>query len=176
MAPTIRAVVTQQPIIIKENGGGGMIRTIACGLLIMFWSFALLAKKDESSKKECTPGSIREMDSKTAKEVGKFLIELQSAVEDDDTQRVASMVRYPLKVNSMNGSYLVHDREQLIRKYTTIFSPGIKKILMAQRPECVNVFSQGFMIDTGEIWFGASAPDQPIKVISVNPPIPPTKP
>lgn len=150
-----------------------MIRIVVISLLTAYSLSMILTQGQVVQQAPCSNGSILQMDLKTQEHIAKFLGNLQAALAADDRERVATMVRFPLRVTSMHATDVVQTKEQFIRRYDVIFTSKIKEVVMAQRVGCVNVFSQGFMIHTGEVWFGPSGTGKTIKVISITPPIPP---
>ena len=103
-----------------------------------------------------------------------FLSELQDTLEQTDRDATASMVRYPLRVNSAGKTKLIKTKQELLKQYDNIFSPLTQCAITESRPEDVWGNYRGFMIGDGEVWWEASiskasSKSKPVfKIITIN--------
>jgi hypothetical protein len=144
-------------------------------VLIPIVSFAFAVQGREStaasSSATCTPGSVSQADPKIIDHVGQFLTQLQAAIAAQDTKRVAEMIHYPLRVVSSSGTRFVRSEDSFVRNYDRVFPLGLRKLVLSERPECVNIMAQGFTIGAGTVWF-TSYDGGEFKVFTLTPPIP----
>jgi hypothetical protein len=106
---------------------------------------------------------------------GKFLTALQSAVESGNKHAVSGLVAYPLRVKTSAGPRMYCDRKSVERDFEQIFTPKVRKAILAQQAEQLFVRDQGAMIGDGEVWFDQTcsndrcSPDAPVRIKAVNP-------
>lgn len=81
-----------------------------------------------------------------------FLTQLQNAVRANDREAVIRLVSLPLRVNS-NRTRLYRDTKSVRADYDRIFTPNVRKAILAQRFEQLFGRDQGVMIGDGEVWF-----------------------
>jgi hypothetical protein len=94
-----------------------------------------------------------------------FFEQLRAAVERNNRNVVAAMVRFPLRVN---GKYTVPNRGAFLRFYDRVFDQRVRHAIKNQRSECIFGNPQGFMAGNGEVWFEQTRDHTDFKVISVN--------
>lgn len=88
------------------------------------------------------------------KRAENFLLTLRSAVEANDKAKVASMVKYPVRVNLPDRTHrLIRTPEQLRRQYDFLFNADTRKAIQEQVPQCMFARDQGAMIGNGQVWF-----------------------
>ena len=102
------------------------------------------------------------------RQVEEFLSELKDAVERDERARVASLVSFPMRLNSARRKALVRSRRDFLRRYESIFTHEIKQVLKGQRESELFVNSEGVMVGAGEIWFAPVGRDGRLKIVTVN--------
>jgi hypothetical protein len=102
------------------------------------------------------------------REVGRFLSELKEAVARDERARVASLVSFPMRLNSGRRKTLVRDRRDFLRRYARIFNAKVREALARQAEPALFVNYQGVMVGDGEIWFAPAGRGSRLKVITVN--------
>jgi hypothetical protein len=88
------------------------------------------------------------------KMVDMFLSDLQQAVAADDAAKVAELARYPVDVVVGKKRRRLRTRDEMQKLYPDVFTPCLKKIVAAARPEDLFASYQGVMIGGGAIWFG----------------------
>lgn len=80
-----------------------------------------------------------------------FFDALKRAVAADDRAAVASLCSYPLRVVIDGKDRSMENRAELLRDYTQVFTPELKKnILVRRRP--IHAGWRGFMTDRGALW------------------------
>jgi hypothetical protein len=83
----------------------------------------------------------------------KFLMQIQAAVKVSNSQKFASLVRYPIVIATGTKKVQIRTAADLIRKYPSIVTSTMKQAILAQDPKCLFANGQGVMIDHGQIWF-----------------------
>ncbi|MGQ3479928.1 hypothetical protein [Paenibacillus sp. TY11] len=77
---------------------------------------------------------------------------LQKAVADNDKEKVANYILYPLRVNDSEKSLTIPNKEDFIAKYDQIFTDAIREALVNQKTDDLFVNYQGVMVGSGELW------------------------
>src|SRR5262249_9645648 len=99
--------------------------------------------------------------------VTEFLARLQRAVAGDDRAAAAAMVKYPLTVRPLNARQTTYpNAAALTADYAQVFTPDIKAVVAAAKPDNLFARDQGVMIGNGEIWM--TEVDGTVKIIAVN--------
>jgi hypothetical protein len=102
-----------------------------------------------------------------------FLTQLQKAVRTNDREGVIKLVSLPLRVN-FNRPRFYRDTKSVRADYDRIFTPKVRKAIVAQRFEQLFGRDQGVMIGDGEVWFDHVCPDGdctrvgPVRIIAIN--------
>lgn len=129
---------------------------------------ALNQSKDTSTESKCSGHTVDRLGSGIAKRARAFLSELKSAVELSDKTKVASMAKFPLRVNTPTKHLAIKDREEFLYNYDHILTPDIKtKIADERSSRCLFANRQGFMIGDGEAWFREVSPET-FRIVTVN--------
>ena len=83
-----------------------------------------------------------------------FLLALKSAVQANDKARVASMVKYPVKVYLPDHkSRTLRTPQQLRAQFDWLFNADTRNAINTQVPQCMFARDQGAMIGNGQVWF-----------------------
>ncbi|EHS55851.1 hypothetical protein P4H71_14510 [Paenibacillus kribbensis] len=77
---------------------------------------------------------------------------LQKAVADNDKEKVANYIFYPLRVNDSEKSLTIPNKKDFIEKYDQIFTDAIREALVNQKTDDLFVNYQGVMVGSGELW------------------------
>lgn len=77
---------------------------------------------------------------------------LQKAVADNDREKVANYILYPLRVNDSEKSLTIPNKKDFIAKYDQIFTDAIREALVNQKTDDLFVNYQGVMVGSGELW------------------------
>ncbi|MEE4564259.1 hypothetical protein [Paenibacillus polymyxa] len=94
---------------------------------------------------------------------------LQKAVADNDKEKVANFILYPLRVNDSEKSLTIPNKKDFLAKYDQIFTDAIREALVNQKTDELFVNYQGVMVGSGELWL-RRATDNPkhFGVFSIN--------
>jgi hypothetical protein len=95
----------------------------------------------------------------------KFLGALKAATSAKDTDAIAKMVIFPLRVYAAHN-YVVRNAAELKRSFSTTFSDEVVKAISAQKPEEIFCRSGGAMIGNGEVWTGQEG--DRVGIMSIN--------
>jgi hypothetical protein len=104
-----------------------------------------------------------------------FLSRLQAAVRRNDRDALIALVAFPLRVNFAGGARTYRDAASLGRDFDRVFTPKVKRAVLAQRPDRLFVRDLGAMVGDGELWFretcpnAACSPPGPVRIVAVNP-------
>jgi hypothetical protein len=104
-----------------------------------------------------------------------FLSRLQSAVRAGNRSAVIALAGLPLRVNGPGGTRLYRDAVSIQRDFDRIFTPKVRRAILAQRADQLFTRDQGTMIGDGEVWFDQTCPNSactavgPVRIIAVNP-------
>jgi hypothetical protein len=88
------------------------------------------------------------------KMVDQFLADFQKAVAADNAAAIAEMGRYPAEVVINKRRRKVKSRTEMEKLYPEIFTPCLKRVIAATRPEDLFANYQGVMLGGGAVWFG----------------------
>jgi hypothetical protein len=110
-------------------------------------------------------------------EAEAFLRELQDAVAKSDKTSVARLVQFPIEVFLLKKK-TIRTASEFVKNYDLVIYPELKDVLSKATPKTLFARGEGVMIGRGELWFGRVCTDpeclaHDIKVIAINPPIPP---
>ncbi|MGW8959369.1 hypothetical protein [Paenibacillus sp. NPDC055715] len=94
---------------------------------------------------------------------------LQKAVADNDKEKVANYIFYPLRVNDSEKELTISNKKEFIAKYDQMFTDAIREALVNQKTDDLFVNYQGVMVGSGELWLRRDT-DNPklFGVFSVN--------
>lgn len=110
-----------------------------------------------------------------ASEVIDFLLEIQDSLRTEDKEKLASLVYYPITINSFDGNNdkEIQNAEEFIANYEKIVTPQWKEIILSQEPARLFTNWQGVMVSRGELWFTAvcidkSCQDSKLYIVTIN--------
>jgi len=110
-----------------------------------------------------------------ASEVIDFLLEIQDSLRTDDKEKLASLVYYPITINSFDGNNdkEIQNAEEFIANYEKIVTPEWKDIILSQEPARLFTNWQGVMVSRGELWFTAicndkNCQDAKLYIVTIN--------
>ena len=104
-----------------------------------------------------------------------FLSRLRTAVRGNDRDALIALVSFPLRVNFAGGARTYRDAASLGRDFDRVFTPKVKRAVLAQRADRLFVRDLGAMIGDGELWFRETCPNAscsppgPVRIVAVNP-------
>ena len=148
-----------------------MALCIACALVVpsAAGQSGNCTQKDSSTRPDC-PRALA------------FFLNFRSALENNDRQRVASLISYPVLAQLHKKRTFIRSRGQLIFHFDEVFDQQIRCAILSATDKDVWGNSRGFTVDGGPIWFDGiipadehpdtDAPDYwsryPIKIITIN--------
>src|SRR6266571_6096638 len=83
-----------------------------------------------------------------------FFHDLQAAIRRADSQKVATLIKYPLVVNDSTGRQLIRTQQAFLRQYSRVITPSVRHAVLAQSADSLFANWQGVMIGRGHVWFG----------------------
>lgn len=86
------------------------------------------------------------------------------AVKRGDKATVASMVAYPLRLRISGSMTTIHNTQELLKQYDTIFTSGFRQTIEADLPRNMFANDRGISLAGGGVWFNAAG-----RVSMVNP-------
>jgi hypothetical protein len=100
-----------------------------------------------------------------AESVDKFFLELKTAVEKNERDKVVLLVDYPINVLIKGRRTRLRTKAELLKNYNTVFNEKVRQALAkSSAPSFVNY--QGVMIGDGEIWFNLIK--DKLKITAIN--------
>jgi hypothetical protein len=139
------------------------IRCISC-LLILCVAGGCTVAFGQSSEDVCTTTSRPD-----CREAVAFFDRFQKAVTSDERDVVASMVRFPLRVQLAGHNATVKSKSQLLRDYDKVFTGAVQCAIAGATRTKVWGNWQGYTVAAGVAWWEASAaPNSSFKVITIN--------
>ena len=100
---------------------------------------------DSSTRPDC-PGALA------------FFHGLQSALQRNDRQAVASLVSYPVLTSLHHKRVHITKRTQLLAHFDDIFDEGVRCAILSATEKDVWGNWQGFTVDGGAVWFDGIIP------------------
>jgi len=85
------------------------------------------------------------------------------AVKREDRKTAASLIRYPIRVDTSAGRKRYASADELLADYELIFTPAFRESIAKGLPRNMFVRDQGAMLGSGQVWFGADG-----KVTALN--------
>jgi len=123
----------------------------------------------DSSTMNCKTGNLDDEPSATITSIEIFLSELKLDVKEDNRDKVAKLVHYPLLVSTPSGRSYIHSQIDFKARYNEIVPSALKTLLLRQQAKCVSrVGAQGFTIGNGEVWFDVFS-DGNVKIFTISP-------
>ena len=77
------------------------------------------------------------------------------AVRRNDRKAVAALIRYPIRIDAVAGRRRYAAARKLPPDYEMIFTPAFREAIAGDLPRNMFVRSEGAMLGSGQIWFGA---------------------
>lgn len=102
-----------------------------------------------------------------ASEAKSFFATLRSVVRNGDKKGVTSLIHYPLRVYGANEAYEIASPADLLRRYSTLFTPDARKAILSQSPDCLFGNGQGVMAAGGRVWFQKQENGE-FKIVTLN--------
>lgn len=98
---------------------------------------------------------------------------LQQGVASEDRAAVATLMRYPLRVETAAGKREIADAAAFQRDYAQIITTPVAQAIAAQSFDTVFANQQGVMIGSGQVWLNGACVDQAcsrsdVKVVTIQ--------
>lgn len=98
---------------------------------------------------------------------------LQQGVASEDRAAVATLMRYPLRVETAAGKREITDAAAFQRDYAQIITTPVAQAIAAQSFDTVFANQQGVMIGSGQVWLNGTCVDQAcsrsdVKVVTIQ--------
>ncbi len=98
---------------------------------------------------------------------------LQQGVASGDRAAVATLMRYPLRVDTDGKKREIPDAAAFQREYDSIVTPPVAAAITAQSFETVFANGQGVMIGNGQVWLNGTCEDtactrSDVKVVTIQ--------
>lgn len=122
---------------------------MATMMMAMITLFAMVAGTLQAPTSQFSPAGIDD-----PKLVNNFLEDFQKAVATDDAATVAALGRYPAEVVINKRRRKVKSKEEMQKLFAEVFTPCLKRVIAATRPEDLFANYQGVMLGGGAVWFG----------------------
>ena len=149
----------------RRTGAGFLLA--AC-FMTVFLAPVLAQSKDAGAASECGGDTVDKLGPEKAKLARAFLSELKSAVEQDQRSKVASMIRFPLRVVTPKKRLAIKDREEFLYNYDHILTAKVKAMIGDEMSsKCLFANWQGYMVGDGEVWF-TEMTSGTLKIITFN--------
>lgn len=95
--------------------------------------------------------------------------EIQKYIAEDNKEKVAEYVHYPLNVFGNDSKASIKDKAEFIAKYDKIITPEVKRAVAAQRVEELFVNYKGVMIGDGQVWIvPVTETTEQYKIFTIN--------
>jgi hypothetical protein len=111
--------------------------------------------------------TVDTLGAKTAESARAFLAQLQAAVQSNNKEDIAGMIRYPLLVLRSGKRTHVQKKQAFLTNYGLIVTDPVRNAILHQTSQCLFGNSSGAMVGNGEVWFSEQTPDQ-WKIITIN--------
>ena len=145
------------------------IRVLILGLIL---GIPVTLDAQSGSRQACESTDVAESwGSDAAAQARTFVKTLQTAIKNGDQIAVTDSVLFPLRIYMNGKTRTVSSRTQFLQLYGRIMSPGVRKAIVSQNPECLFANADGVMIGDGEIWF-APQKDGTMKIYRILPDAP----
>jgi len=104
-----------------------------------------------------------------AAQVTAFLKCLQTSVALGNRLKVATLVRFPLKVWVDGEQTVINNESEFQAKYGRIFDADLKKAIADAKVDTLFANQQGVMFDNGRVWFRPVVEHKnAVKIVAIN--------
>ena len=95
-------------------------------------------------------------------------LRLQSALERDDRETIARLVRYPLRVETDRCVQYIENGATLARNFDLVFTPAMRAEIISGHPP-FQIGWRGLLLASGGAYVDALDPDEPPRLYSIHP-------
>ena len=122
----------------------------------------------------CYAQNRSEVSGSSDEEVARFVHALQTAISSNNSEQVARLVEFPVRVHFATGERATYTRAAFLKQYAAIVTPCVKEVVEQQDPATIFTNSYGWMFGEGAVWASGICRDKScqvvvLRVISVSP-------
>jgi hypothetical protein len=89
--------------------------------------------------------------------VQRFVADLQRGLRDADPDKLARQVRFPMRVNSSQGTLYVPDAARFVAQYDSLFRPEVVGVILKSPNRRLFCDDRGVMVGDGTLWIAPEA-------------------
>lgn len=159
----------QVPVIHSNNVSRFLMKAGCFAMLfLVVGSAGAFSDKQNATTSTCENSTVDDAwGPEFASQARFFLAELQRTVRRNDKLKFSSLVQYPVRVFEGNHPSEIATPAALLRRYRSIMTPEMKRVILTQSSECLFANGQGVMIGDGQIWFQKQFGGR-MKIITLN--------
>jgi hypothetical protein len=138
-----------------------IMRNILFVILLFFISHTVYAQN--STEQQCAYNGV------DLNQAINFVSNLQAALKNNDKEKIAGFIAYPLRVNMalQNGkstTRYIKNKKNFIKNYDSLFDARARQSLLDENEIFCNY--QGAMLSNGLVWFKTD--DNKVRIIALN--------
>jgi hypothetical protein len=99
----------------------------------------------------------------TIEMVQNFLAELKNAVRNNNAEKFAQLISYPLHCYNSGKLVIISNKEEFVKSYASLINNDIKNLILSSNIDNIFINYKGIMLGRGEIWF-----DPSIGIFTIN--------
>lgn len=111
------------------------------------------------------------LNNKSDQDVEDFVSKIQSYIANDNKEKLAEEIKYPINVKINGKVTKIQDKDELIKNYDKIFYEEYKQKISKTSTKYLFVNYQGIMVGVGELWINdviSTGSDSKLMVIAIN--------
>ena len=138
-------------------------------LIVAGASTQLRAAPEQSERADPAPHICTTTSRPDCPEALAFFKRFRAAVVADKRDMVASMIRYPLRIEVAGHKGTIKSRVQLLREYDKVFPDAVRCAIKAAKAASVWGNWQGYTVGDGVAWWESDTSSKPrFEIITVN--------
>ena len=111
------------------------------------------------------------LNNKSDQDVEDFVSKIQSYIANDNKEKLAEEIQYPINVKINGKITKIQDKDELIKNYDKIFYVEYKQKISKTSTKYLFVNYQGIMVGVGELWINdviSTDSNSKLMVIAIN--------
>jgi hypothetical protein len=111
------------------------------------------------------------LNNKSDQDVEDFVSKIQSYIANDNKEKLAEEIKYPINVKINGEVTKIQDKDELIKNYDKIFYVEYKQKISKTSTKYLFVNYQGIMVGVGELWINdviSTGSDSKLMIIGIN--------
>jgi hypothetical protein len=111
------------------------------------------------------------LNNKSDQDVEYFVSKIQSYIANDNKEKLAEEIKYPINVKINGKVTKIQDKDELIKNYDKIFYEEYKQKISKTSTKYLFVNYQGIMVGVGELWINdviSTGSDSKLMIIAIN--------